>query len=61
MSNLPFWIIPVGLVVIGIAGMAWIMRKEGGDYDFGTPLAALGWGGLFIMLAIGIAVGKYIF
>jgi hypothetical protein len=59
--NFPFWIIPVGLVAIGIVGMMVITRRSTSDYDFITGLFGLGWAAVFIVAAIGLTVGKYFF
>lgn len=58
--TIPFWIILITLIVIGIVGCEIIMRYSG-DYDFVTPLLAVGFAGAFILLSVGLALGKYVF
>ena len=48
------------LIVIGVAG-GMLISERAGDYDFITPLLGLGWTLLFVVLAIGILIGKAMF
>jgi hypothetical protein len=58
--SVPFWLILIILVVIGIIGFM-IIADKAGDYDFFTPFLALGFALVFIVLAIGLALGKWVF
>lgn len=58
---IPFWSILIILILIGVIGCYLIGRTSTLDYDFFTPLAAFGWLVLFVILSIGLALGKYIF
>jgi hypothetical protein len=58
--TIPFWFILIILVIIGIIGFV-VIADKAGDYDFFTPLFALGFAIIFIVLAIGLALGKWVF
>lgn len=58
--SMPFWVIPIILVIVGIIGFA-VIADKAGDYDFFTPMLALLFAMLFIMLAIGLTLGKWLF
>jgi hypothetical protein len=59
--TLDFWWLFVILVAIGVTGFLIISMLGGGAYDFVTPFLAIGWALIFIILAIGLAIGKYVF
>jgi predicted tellurium resistance membrane protein TerC len=58
--TIPFWLILVLLVVVGIIGFCVIIDRAG-DWDFVTPMIAIVWAAIFIVLAIGLALGKWVF
>ncbi|WP_147536077.1 hypothetical protein [Bacillus marasmi] len=58
--TIPFWSLLLLLIIVGLLGFVFISDKAG-DYDFFTPLLALGFALIFIVLAIGLALGKWVF
>jgi hypothetical protein len=58
--TIPFWVIIATLISVGLVGF-YIIASFAGDYDFFTPFIALGWGLVFIILAVGLVIGKYVF
>ena len=57
--TLHWWIIPIGLFLLGIIGF-FVIANMAGDYDCFTPLAALAFGALFIGGSIFFIVGHFI-
>ncbi len=55
-----FWLLIGGLVIVGFVGAGIIMERSG-DYDFVTPFIGLGWLLAFIVLAVGLVIGKLAF
>ena len=58
--TIPFWLILVILIAVGVIGFSVITGKAG-DYDFFTPMLAVGFAMFFVVLAIGLALGRWIF
>lgn len=58
--TIPFWLIVLILIVIGVIGF-YVISSFAGDYDFVTGFLAIGFALVFIVLAIGLLIGKYLF
>ncbi|WP_170145357.1 hypothetical protein [Ammoniphilus oxalaticus] len=55
-----FWIVVISIVVIGLIGCL-VINARSADYDLFTPLIAVTFGLLFIGVAIGLVLGKFVF
>lgn len=57
---IPFEMILIILIAVGVVGFLAIMSRAK-DYDFITPMLALGFALFFIVLAVGLVIGKLVF
>ncbi len=58
--TLYWWMLPAGLLVIGLMLAGWVRSEGGGCYDFITPVLSLAVFVIFAAAAIGITVGRFL-